>query len=128
MAFGTWTNFSIDGQLRPPVLNDYDRRWRRVIFESPSAIIFQRTDDSFAHYGASINVSDKTLTLTKGNSRNWNANFTFQRPSQDQLDSRRRNGRPQDPHGDFNRMASTGFNFSTAVSAGYVGPISEGPS
>lgn len=46
---------------------------------------FQRMDDSFARYGASINVNDKTLALTKFSDKNWKANFTFQRVAQDQL-------------------------------------------
>ena len=46
---------------------------------------FQRMDDSFAGYGAAVNLHDKTLTLTKGSDKNWKARFTFQRPSQEQL-------------------------------------------
>jgi len=42
-------------------------------------------DDSFAHYAASIDLTNKTLTLTKRGDRNWKANFTFQRPARDQL-------------------------------------------
>ena len=49
----------MDGESRPPILNDYDRRWRRIIFDSPSVIVFQRTDDSFAHYEASIDASSR---------------------------------------------------------------------
>jgi uncharacterized membrane protein YphA (DoxX/SURF4 family) len=84
--YGIWNveQLSIDGQLRSPLLTDYDR-WRRVIFDFPTRITFQRMDDSFAGYGASINVNDKTLALTKDNDKNWKANFTFQRLAQDQL-------------------------------------------
>src|SRR5439155_12149032 len=70
---------------RSPLLNDYDRRWRRVIFDSPSVMAFQRTDDSFAHYGVSIDVNAKSLVLTKANSANWRAPFTYQQPAQDRL-------------------------------------------
>ena len=85
--YGIWNveQLSVDGELRPPVLNDYDRRWRRVIFDIPNAVAFQRVDDSFARYGASIDPYKKVLSLTKGNSRNWKANFTFERPAEDQL-------------------------------------------
>jgi hypothetical protein len=84
--YGIWNvdELSIDGQLRSPLLNDYDR-WRRAIFDSPSTMAFQRMDDSFARYGASINVADNTLALTKPNDKNWKANFLFERPAQDQL-------------------------------------------
>ena len=53
--YGIWNveELSVDGESRPAVLNDYDRRWRRVIFDTPAVVVFQRTDDSFAHYEAS---------------------------------------------------------------------------
>jgi hypothetical protein len=85
--YGIWSvdEMSIDGVRRLPELNDYDQRWRRVIFDSPEVMVFQRTDDSFARYGVSIDAGSGTLALTKGNSRSWNASFTFQRPADDRL-------------------------------------------
>jgi len=85
--YGVWDveELSIDGQLRAPQLNDYDRRWRRVIFDSPDNVTFQRTDDSFARFGAAINSHENTLALTKGNSKAWKATFSFERPSADRL-------------------------------------------
>ena len=85
--FGIWNveELSIDGQARPPDLNDYDRRWRRVIFDEPARVIFQRTDDSFARYGASVDPDGKALALTKGESKNWKAVFAIERPSPDRL-------------------------------------------
>ena len=66
-------------------MNDYDRRWRRVIFDAPDLVVFQRTDDSFAHYGGSIDIGNQSIALTKGNSRSWKATFTFRRPSAEHL-------------------------------------------
>ena len=85
--YGIWDveQLSIDGQLRSPLLNDYDRRWRRVIFDAPNRIVFQRTDDSFAHYGASIDLNGQSIALTKGNSRSWHATFAFRRPAAGRL-------------------------------------------
>jgi len=85
--YGIWNveQLSIDGQLRPPDLNDYDRRWRRVIFDEDGSVVFQRTDDSLARYGATIDANRSVLALTKGNSRSWAAAFTFERAPQDQL-------------------------------------------
>ena len=85
--YGIWNveELSIDGQLRAPYLNDYDRRWRRVIFDAPGKVAFQRTDDSLARYEASIDPNGRALRLTKANSKHWNANFTFERPSPDRL-------------------------------------------
>jgi hypothetical protein len=48
-------------------------------------LAFQRLDDSLAPYGASINLSDRTLALTKNGDKNWSGSFTFQRPAGDQL-------------------------------------------
>jgi hypothetical protein len=84
--YGIWEvrQMSIDEQPRPPLLTD-STRWRRAIFDYPDRMTFQRIDDSFAPYGASVNLPDRTLALTKKDDKNWTANFTFQRPAGDQL-------------------------------------------
>ena len=84
--YGIWDvrQMSIDEQPRPPLLTDYGR-WRRAIFDFPAQMDFQRMDDSFAHYAASIDLTNKTLALTKRGDQNWKANFTFERPARDQL-------------------------------------------
>jgi hypothetical protein len=84
--YGIWEvkQMSIDEQLRPPLLTD-SIRWRRAIFDYPGRMAFQRTDDTFAPYGASVNLPERTLALTKSDDKNWRANFTFQRPAGDQL-------------------------------------------
>jgi uncharacterized membrane protein YphA (DoxX/SURF4 family) len=84
--YGIWEvdQQSIDGQFRLPLLTDSDL-WRRAIFDFPSRMAFQRMDDSFARYGASINVKDKTLALTNDDDKNWKANFNFDRRTPDQL-------------------------------------------
>jgi hypothetical protein len=85
--YGIWDveDLSIDGESRPAQLNDYDRRWRRVVFDSPQWIFFQRTDDSFMRYGVGIDLQQNTLALTKGHSRTWQSTFTFRRPESDRL-------------------------------------------
>jgi len=84
--YGIWNvdELSIDGQLRSPLLTDYDR-WRRAIFEFPDRVAFQRMDDSVAFYVAVININEKTLVLTTSSDKNWKGNFTFQRVAPDQL-------------------------------------------
>src|SRR5262249_18804602 len=101
--YGIWEvrQISIDEQLRPPLLTD-STRWRRAIFDLPSrncaapytqaryaqastCMAFQRMDDSFIPYGASVNLPERTIALTKGDDKNWTANFTLQRPAEDQL-------------------------------------------
>jgi hypothetical protein len=84
--YGIWEvkQMSIDEQPRPPLLTD-STRWRRAIFDYPDRMAFQRTDESFASYGASVNLPERTLALTKKDDKNWTANFTFQRPAGDRL-------------------------------------------
>jgi hypothetical protein len=101
--YGIWEvhQMSIDEQLRPPLLTD-STRWRRAIFDLPSrncaalytqarytqaslCMASQRMDDSFIPYGASVNLPERTIALTKSDDKNWTANFTFQRPAEDQL-------------------------------------------
>ena len=48
-------------------------------------VVFQRTDDSFARYGVSLDRSSGTLALTKGSSRTWTSRFTFDRRADDRL-------------------------------------------
>jgi hypothetical protein len=84
--YGIWEvrQMSIDEQPRPPLLTD-STRWRRAIFDYSDRMAFQRLDDSFAPYGASINLPERTLALTKKDDKNWRASFTFQRPAGDRL-------------------------------------------
>ena len=84
--YGIWEvkQMSIDQQPRPPLLSD-STRWRRAIFDYPDRMVVQSTDESFDPYGASVNLQEKTLALTKSDDKNWTASFTFQRPAADQL-------------------------------------------
>jgi len=115
--YGIWNveELAIDGQVRPAELNDYDRRWRRVIFDAPQWIYFQRTDDSFIRYGVSVDSEGKKIALTKGRSRSWNSNFKFDRPSPDrlvfegQMDGYRINMKLQRVEFDTFRLLKSGF-------------------
>ncbi len=84
--YGIWdvAQMTIDGQIRSPLLTDYDR-WRRVIFDFTTSTSFQRMDESFANFGSSINDKSKMLTLAKDNDKNWKANFTFALTARDRL-------------------------------------------
>jgi len=85
--YGIWNieAMTVDGETRPAVLNDYDRRWRRAIFDTANVVVFQRTDDSLAHYEATIDTASRAIALTKRNGGPWRASFTFDRPSADRL-------------------------------------------
>jgi len=84
--YGIWNidQLTIDGQVGTAPITG-DARWRRVIFEYPTEVAFQRMDDSFAHYDASIDANHKAIALTKDDDKSWNASFVFQRPTSDKL-------------------------------------------
>jgi hypothetical protein len=84
--YGIWNvdEMSIDGQIRSPLITDYDR-WRRLVFQGPTGASFQRMDDSFASYGAKIDIEDKTVTFSKGSDKSWSARFAFQHPAPERL-------------------------------------------
>jgi uncharacterized membrane protein YphA (DoxX/SURF4 family) len=84
--YGLWEvdQQSIDGQLRAPLLTD-SGRFRRAIFDFPTRVTFERIDDTFASYGASINVKDRTIALTSDKDKNWKAQFSFERAVPDRL-------------------------------------------
>ncbi len=84
--YGIWNidELSIDGQLRSPLVTDYDRL-RRAVFDFQDRMAFQRMDETFISFGVTIDASDQTLALTKFTDKNWKSSFTFQRPARDQL-------------------------------------------
>jgi hypothetical protein len=84
--YGIWSvdQMSVDGQIRSPLTVDYGR-WKRLVFDLPTMMVFQRMDDSFVYYGTSINSTDNSIAVTKGSDKSWKANFHFQRPAQSQL-------------------------------------------
>ena len=114
--YGIWEvkQMSIDEQLRPPLLTD-SARWRRAIFDYPGRMAFQRTDSTFANYGASVNLPERTLALTKSDDKNWTASFTFRQPAGDQLilDGR------MDNHQVHMELQSTDRNSFLLVSRGF---------
>lgn len=85
--YGIWRvdELKIDSAPSVPALAEYDRRWRRVIFDTPEAVTFQRLDDSFARYNASIDPYGNTIRLTRPSSKKWSANFSYQKPSPDRM-------------------------------------------
>ncbi len=85
--YGIWDveRLAIDGEVRLSLLNDYDRRWRRVIFDFRDRMFFQRWDDSYAGYGVSVDEGRRTLALTKGRSSSWTSTFAYDRTGPDRL-------------------------------------------
>ncbi|MEQ1871719.1 MAG: hypothetical protein ABL961_17015 [Vicinamibacterales bacterium] len=85
--YGIWDveRMTVDGEERHPATNDYDRRWRRAIFDFPDRMVFQRFDDSMARYDSIIDVNRGTLLLRKGTTGMWATTFEFERPAEDRL-------------------------------------------
>ena len=85
--YGIWdvVTLSIDGIGQAPMLNTYDYRWRRIIFDAPDVVAVQRTDDSFLHYFSTIDEAGRNVELRKGNSTAWRGVWQVERPSEDRL-------------------------------------------
>jgi len=84
--YGIWTvdRMSIDGQFRSPLVTDYDR-WRRVIFDRPGAIVFQRMNDLNVFYAATVDTTAGTIAPTPVPNATWTTPLRFQRPAQNRL-------------------------------------------
>ena len=84
--YGIWDveQMSIDGEVRSPLLTDYDR-WRRVVFDVSGKLAFQRMNGSFVRYSFSTDGNRKSVAVTKGSDKKWKANFVFERQSPNQL-------------------------------------------
>ena len=84
--YGIWTvdALSVDGKIEPSYLSGADR-FRRVIFDFPGSMVFERMNGSLASYGVTIDMKSGTLVLTKRGDKAWKAAFKFQRAAQTQL-------------------------------------------
>ncbi len=85
VLYGIWDidEFSQDGNLRAAVVTD-NERFRRAIFDFTDLMQFEKMDDTFARYAATIDDSKQTMTLTKSSDKNFKASFTYHRDG-DQL-------------------------------------------
>lgn len=84
--YGIWDvdEFSIDGQIRAPLLSDTSR-WRRMVFQIPESVNCQMMDDSFHRYRVALDPKENSLSLTETNGQEPKGKFKFQRPGPDQL-------------------------------------------
>jgi len=84
--YGIWNveELSVDGQIKPALITD-DSRWRRVIFQSPTAMAVQPMSGPNVYYRAALDMDGKRLTLNKTTDPEWKAEMTFDRPDSDQL-------------------------------------------
>ncbi len=84
--YGIWNaqTVVIDGQVRPPLLTD-PVRWRRLVFDFPSAMSIFGMNDDVHYYRASIDANAKTFTLSKYGDDKWKASFSYARPDASHL-------------------------------------------
>jgi uncharacterized membrane protein YphA (DoxX/SURF4 family) len=70
--------FSLDGQVRPPLYTD-ELRWRRVTFDLYNSFNVQTADGPMQRYNTKLNLPAKTLQLSKrAGDPNWKASFTIE--------------------------------------------------
>jgi len=84
--YGIWRvdKLMIDGHERSPLLGDYGR-WRRVIFDYPDYVQYQRIDDSFGGYDLNIDAKTQTLALTSDNDKKWKGTLHYTRSTPGQM-------------------------------------------
>jgi hypothetical protein len=84
--YGIWNveEFSVDGQIRAPLLSDTSR-WRRMIFQIPESVNCQMMDDTFHRYVVTLDAKASSLALAEANAKEPKGKFRFQRPLPDQL-------------------------------------------
>lgn len=81
--YGAWgvDEFSLDGQVRPPLLTD-EFRWQKIIFDFNTGLTIQGMDGKLLRFGAKMDTGKKTIELTKRSDPAWKALLTYQLPTQ----------------------------------------------
>jgi uncharacterized membrane protein YphA (DoxX/SURF4 family) len=84
--YGIWNiqEMTVDGEPRPLLVTD-TARFRRLIFQRPTTATLQRMTDAFVGYGAAVDTTAKTLTLTARDSAKTVSRLSYQRPAQDRM-------------------------------------------
>ena len=83
---GIWAvkDFTVDNNLRPPLLTDTDR-WQRVIFDAPWAVTMQQMDGSFRTYYLKLDTATNSMTLWDLAKPAWNARLTYDTSHPDKI-------------------------------------------
>lgn len=84
--YGIWNvdEYSVDGQVHPPLLTDPDR-WQRAVFDSEKRLVFQHMDGTLGVYSAAIDGRSQSILLTKPDDKKWQGKLTFQRATPEQM-------------------------------------------
>ncbi|HEV2288846.1 MAG TPA: hypothetical protein VGR81_07835 [Candidatus Acidoferrales bacterium] len=83
---GIWNvqELTVDGQPHPPLLTDAER-WRRLVFDSPRYMTIQDMNETAKYYLPKVDMTAKTIKLSKSSDKNWSADFSFSEPSADEM-------------------------------------------
>ena len=86
VLFGIWDvdSMSINGELHPPLLTD-TTRFSHAVFQSTTGITFQRMDQSFVRYPATVDTVKHTISLKKPADSTWKATLAYHRPTPTKL-------------------------------------------
>jgi hypothetical protein len=75
---------TVDGQPLPPLLTD-TTRWRRILFDKNSLMVFQHMNDERVYYSGTIDTKTNTLKFGPRGNGPANTTLTYTRPAPDQL-------------------------------------------
>jgi hypothetical protein len=81
--YGIWNvnEVLLDGQVQPKF---EETRWKKVVFDTVGRTIIFLNDDTKKYYLVDYNLEKKSLLFKKGYDPNWQANFSFERPTFEQ--------------------------------------------
>jgi hypothetical protein len=84
--YGIWNvdEMRVDGVVRSALVSDYGR-WRRVIVQNAASISFQRMDDTFQSYSASVDMAAKSIALTSAADKVFAARFAIERQDPERM-------------------------------------------
>ena len=76
--YGMWSvdEFSVDGQMRPPLITDASR-WRRVFFEYENFWAMQPMEGPRRNFRLKLDSAKKALTLSRYDDPKWNSVLVF---------------------------------------------------
>jgi hypothetical protein len=84
--YGIWNvdRMFVDGMERAPLVTDAGR-WRRVVIQNTAFFYFQRMDDTFINYQATLDPNGKVIALSKPSNKTWMTTFAVNRPDADHM-------------------------------------------
>jgi hypothetical protein len=85
--YGIWSveEFTVDGELRPPLLTD-DLRWQRVIFDRfPGVVAMQKMSSERVRYLLDLDLAKKRFALSKRADPKWKSELTVEQPQPELL-------------------------------------------